>query len=125
MGEPIRIADLAGDLIQLSNRSADEIPIVYIGLRRGEKLQEEMAPDSNGILPTPHPQVMMVDARQPDSAAVRDWLQRLGAAAAMNAENITRILCELVPEYVTSRAAQLAEAPAVPVARLHIASVDN
>ena len=52
MGEPVRIAQLARDLIRMSGHTAQEIPIVFTGLRPGEKLFEELLADADTTLPT-------------------------------------------------------------------------
>jgi len=57
MGEPVRIVDLARDLIRLSGLSPDDIDIVYSGTRRGEKLYEELYFDEEQTLQTPHPKL--------------------------------------------------------------------
>ena len=54
MGSPVRIVDLARDLIKLSGADPDHISIVFTGLRPGEKLYEEVLADDEHTLPTPH-----------------------------------------------------------------------
>jgi FlaA1/EpsC-like NDP-sugar epimerase len=73
MGEPVRIADLARDLIRLSGFSEGDIQITYTGLRPGEKLYEEPLAGDESLLPTPHPKLKVARAHQEDS----DWLPRL------------------------------------------------
>jgi FlaA1/EpsC-like NDP-sugar epimerase len=125
MGEPIRIEDLARDMIQLSHHTPDEISIVYTGLRPGEKLHEEVTAEGDSLHATEHPQVMMVAARQPSTDVVRDWLHRLGTAVAMNSEVVNRVLQELIPEYVGERETRDAYPAAFPIARLRAVRVDN
>jgi FlaA1/EpsC-like NDP-sugar epimerase len=80
MGEPVRIADLARDMIRLSGFSEEDIQVVYTGLRPGEKLYEEPLAAHEGSLPTPHPKLRIARARQEDSA----WLEGLSRWLARN-----------------------------------------
>jgi FlaA1/EpsC-like NDP-sugar epimerase len=60
MGEPLRIVELAEDLIRLSGLSPEDVPIVYTGLRAGEKLQESLWEESARVAPTSHSDVLQV-----------------------------------------------------------------
>jgi FlaA1/EpsC-like NDP-sugar epimerase len=101
MGEPIRIADLARDMIRLSGFSEDEIKIEYTGLRPGEKLYEELLTDNEQTMPTPHPKLRVARSEAaPDPAWQADlnvWLE--GAQPSDVAALKTR-LQQFVPEYV-------------------------
>jgi FlaA1/EpsC-like NDP-sugar epimerase len=99
MGEPIKIAELARDLLHLSNLTEDEIPIVFTGLRPGEKLFEELRLDGETNHETEHPQIVVTEAPQPDPAVVAEWMRqatKLGAAAP---EAGVIMLRQLIPEY--------------------------
>ncbi len=73
MGEPVRITDLAKDMIHLSGFHEDEIKIEYVGLRPGEKLYEELLADDEHTLPTPHDKLRIASARTVDE----EWVNRL------------------------------------------------
>jgi len=78
MGESVRIADLAKEMIRLSGLSEDEIKISYTGLRPGEKLYEELLADDEDTLPTPHPKLRIAQARSVDEAWVNEiveWIE--------------------------------------------------
>ena len=100
MGEPIRIVDLARDMIRLSELSESDIRIVYTGLRPGEKLFEELLADDEHTRPTPHPKLRIAKAREVDPGwlpGLLDWL-RAGERVPSDSE-VRRDLKRWVPEY--------------------------
>ncbi len=97
MGEPLRIADLALDLIQLSNHTTEEIPIVFTGLRPGEKLFEEVRLDGETSHPTAHPQIVVTEAPQPSARVIA--ASRAAFVASVADAEIRSALRNLVPEY--------------------------
>jgi FlaA1/EpsC-like NDP-sugar epimerase len=78
MGEPVKIVDLARDMIRLSGFTEDEIKIEFTGLRPGEKLYEELLADGEASLATPHPKLRIARPTDlPDAAwlsALEEWL---------------------------------------------------
>lgn len=99
MGEPVRIAELAKDLIRLSTHREEEIPIVFTGLRPGEKLFEEVRLHDESMRPTVHPQIVVTAAPQPDAAMVQRWISRAEAACEVGGTAPVAALRELIPEY--------------------------
>ncbi|WP_066342551.1 polysaccharide biosynthesis protein [Azohydromonas lata] len=100
MGEPVRIVDLARQLIRLAGMTTQEVPIVYSGLRPGEKLFEELLADDDTTLPTRFERLRI--ARLNDAAArerVAPWLARCEAAAGAGDAAVRECLRELVPEF--------------------------
>ncbi len=98
MGEPVKIVDLAKDLIRLSGLTEADIKIEFTGLRPGEKLYEELLADDESTLPTPHPKLRIAKARLADG----DWLNRLlawTAAETMPDDDVRTALKKWVTEY--------------------------
>ena len=98
MGEPVKIVDLAKELIRLSGASLEDIKIEYSGLRPGEKLYEELLADDEQTLPTPHPKLRIAQANQVEA----DWLPRLLAWTAATSKADITVRDDLtgwVPEY--------------------------
>ena len=109
MGEPVKIVDLAKDLIRLSGFTEDDIRIEFTGLRPGEKLYEELLADNEHTLPTPHPKLRIAQARQADAA----WLAQLlkwVSATIMEDDAVRAALIRWVPEYQPSSDASIREA---------------
>ena len=99
MGEPIRIADLARDLIMLSNRSPEDIAITYTGLRPGEKLHESIRSQTEKHVLTEHPRIVGVQAPLPSAAAVESWFRHLDHAATTQSPALVDVLREMMPEF--------------------------
>jgi FlaA1/EpsC-like NDP-sugar epimerase len=106
MGEPVRIMDLARDMILLSGHSEAEIPIQVTGLRPGEKLYEELLADAETSLPTPHAKLRIARAALPPPPAWRRELEHWLARPPADNAALKAGLQKLVPEYHPSEAAQ-------------------
>ena len=101
MGEPIRIQDLAKQIIRLSGLKPEEdISIKYIGLRGGEKLSEELFHDWESLVPTEHEAIRLAVTRPAALSQLEVDLSRLASlASARNDDSALRLLLELVPEF--------------------------
>jgi FlaA1/EpsC-like NDP-sugar epimerase len=111
MGEPVRIVDLARDLIRLYGADPDHIPIVFTGLRPGEKLYEELLTSEEATKPTPHPKLRIAKARDANRDAVGQmvaWCER--DRAASDAEVRAR-LKSWIPEYAPPAGAPVEPIP--------------
>ncbi len=99
MGQAIRIADLARQMIRLSGRREDEVQIVYTGLRPGEKLYEELLANDEQTRPTHHPKVRIAKARPVAEGWLDELLDWLRAPAPRSDAEVRRDLRRWVPEY--------------------------
>ena len=101
MGEPIKILDLATQMIELSGyRAGEDIEIQFSGLRPGEKLYEELSHQKERLTETGHPKIFRFVSQPPDLSQVEVFLSRLQRQLD-NAEpsEIKRLIQEFVPEY--------------------------
>jgi FlaA1/EpsC-like NDP-sugar epimerase len=111
MGEPVRIVDLATDLIRLSGRNPDSVPIEYVGVRPGEKLHEELFYDREGARPTANPRVLLVEGRN-EAYDLRPQVAALLDMATGDADGLLRgALFELVEALETGELAPTARRP--------------
>jgi FlaA1/EpsC-like NDP-sugar epimerase len=102
MGEPVKIAELAKDMIRLSGFQQDEIKISYTGLRPGEKLYEELLADDELTQPTLHPKLRIAIARKADAHWVNKLLKWVESCQVADENTIKRELVLWVEEYVAS-----------------------
>jgi FlaA1/EpsC-like NDP-sugar epimerase len=101
MGQPIRIVDLANDLIRLNGYEPErDIPIRYVGLRPGEKLYEELITEGEGIVTTQHDKILVLKGETCDQRVFRNKVEELvSLAGSYDAVAIKKKLQEIVPEY--------------------------
>ena len=119
MGQPVRIVDLARDLIRLSGFTEEEIPIEFSGLRPGEKLFEELSTDAEHMDKTRHPKIFIGRIAARPLAEVHDGLARLAAAAdEPDPRAVRAALRAVVPEMLDPSIAPAPPEP-LPSATIH------
>ena len=101
MGEPVRVLDVANDLIRLHGwEPGRDIAIEFIGLRPGEKLFEELITEGEGIVNTDHAKIMVLRGETCDLGWIHARMDDIfRAAAEFDAELVKEKLRDLVPEY--------------------------
>lgn len=120
MGEPVKIAELAKDMIRLSGFHQDEIKITYTGLRPGEKLYEELLADDELTQPTLHPKLRIALARKADAVWLKKLLNWIDSCQLTDEKAIKKQLAFWVEEYVESVTTQQPTImPATPSITLH------
>ena len=101
MGEPVKILDLAKEMIRLSGFEPDkDIPIVFTGVRPGEKLFEEILTAEEGTIATQNQKIFMAKLSKADEEKLNQVLENLREAVKKsNREEIVNILKQLIPSY--------------------------
>lgn len=100
MGEPVRILGLAENLIRISGfEPYRDIPIVFTGIRPGEKLHEELTTRAEKTIPTSVAEIRTIEADEIDSSAVEQAVNHLTTAIKFSDEKaLLAVICTLVPE---------------------------
>jgi FlaA1/EpsC-like NDP-sugar epimerase len=114
MGEPVRIVDLARDMIRMSGVDPDAIRIVFTGLRPGEKLFEEPLASEETTLATPHPKLRIAQARIGGRDVVDKMITWLERDRAADDAEVRACLKAWVPEYAPPGHVPAAVVPVVP-----------
>jgi FlaA1/EpsC-like NDP-sugar epimerase len=99
MGEPVKIIDLAKDMIKLSGLELEDIEIAFTGLRPGEKLYEELLADDENTLPTAHEKLRIAQARNVQQEWLENLLNWLENVPNLSEINIKANLSQWVEEY--------------------------
>jgi FlaA1/EpsC-like NDP-sugar epimerase len=107
MGDPVKIVDLARDMIRLSGFSENDIRVVFTGLRPGEKLYEEVLADDEHTRHTPHPKLRIAQAREVEPGWLDDLLKWLRQGRILEDAEVRRDLRRWVPEYAPAAKPEL------------------
>ena len=100
MGKPIKILDLAKDMISLSGLQDEEIDIKFTGLRLGEKLYEELLADDEKTKPTSHTKIRIANASgQDDKISIINLIEWIKSTKNLNEKSIKKELSSWVSEY--------------------------
>ena len=100
MGEPVKIYDLAVNLIRLSGLTpGKDIEIKEVGLRPGEKMYEELLMDEEQLLPTDRPEIRISTAEADKMEEIKGKLDKLRACLDEDNDDVKRVLAEVVPTY--------------------------
>lgn len=106
MGEPVRIVDVARDLIRLSGlQPGEDIDIEFVGLRPGEKLHEQLYDQAETPLPTRHPKIRVARHRRWKREEILGLFDELARVVNGRPEDIVAALESLLPEYRPARRA--------------------
>lgn len=112
MGEPVRIVDLARDMIKLSGADPERIAVVFTGLRPGEKLFEELLATEEATKPTPHPKLRIAQAREANHDAVGQMVTWCESDRAADDAEVRARLQLWIPEYSPPAGAPVKPIPA-------------
>lgn len=104
MGKSIRIVDLAKNMIRLSGLTlGKDIQIVFTGLRKGEKIYEELLADKETTLPTHHPKIMIAKVREYDFETIeKDINELIDLFKTQDNDIIVKKLKSIIPEYISA-----------------------
>lgn len=100
MGRPVKIVDLARQMIELSGLTASDIEIHFTGLRPGEKLYEELSHESENLRATDHPKIMRFVTERLPKLSVESAIEELAdCLQSAQPEQVKAMLKAMIPEY--------------------------